>query len=263
MDEKDFNTQENESNAAKRIRLLGIENDDKIHDESATIKKGDFFSNLWYQHKWGIIIGSILLFTAIVFIVSMVNQPKPDMYLSYTGPLYVDIDTRASIEYAFGEMMEDYNKNGEKLLNFSAITYQNDEQREKTAEEMYAMYGAILHTNENYKALSTIQSQILSGTAALYLMDEALYKEYEASMLDVSDMLGYEPSSLVMAGESGVYFKRTQLYFYMVNETSEGEALKKLPDDTVLCVLPKLATMDKDLHENSVLLFKEILNFSK
>ena len=34
---------ENESNAARRLRLLGIENDDKIHDEDATIKKGNFF----------------------------------------------------------------------------------------------------------------------------------------------------------------------------------------------------------------------------
>ena len=263
MDEKNLNTPdvENESNAAKRIRLLGIDDGDRIHDEASIINKGSFFSNLWYQHKWGIIIGSVLIITAIVFIVSLANQPKPDMYLSYAGPLYMDNDTRAAVEYAFGSMMDDYNDNGEKLLNFSSITYQNEEQRQQSADEMNASYGAILHTNENYKAKTTIQSQMLSGAVALYLMDEALYKEYEATMLDVSDMLGYEPSSLIMAGESGVYFKRTQLYFYMVNETSQGEALKRLPDDTVLCVLPKLETMKDELHENSITLFCEIMSF--
>ena len=50
MEDKDLKSvaqdNENESNAARRIRLLGIENDDKIHDDSVSIKKGDFFQNL-------------------------------------------------------------------------------------------------------------------------------------------------------------------------------------------------------------------------
>lgn len=267
MDNNDFEknepVQENESNAAKRLRLLGDSCDDKIHDEKEAITKGSFFGNLWYQYKWGIIIGAVLLAIAIIFIVSMVNKPKPDMYLSYAGPLYMDNETRAAVEYTFNSMMEDYNGNGEKLLNFSAITYQNEEQRKQSADEMNANYGVILHSNENYKARTTIQSQMMSGMVAIYLMDEALYKEYEATMLDVGDILGYEPTSLIMAGEGGVYFKRTQLYRYMVDNTEEGKALKSLPDDTVLCILPKLETMDEDMHESSLQLFKDIMNFGK
>ena len=56
MEEKE-NNQENEktdtpqpefeSNAARRSRLMGIENDDKIHDTAAEITKGNFFANLY------------------------------------------------------------------------------------------------------------------------------------------------------------------------------------------------------------------------
>ncbi|MBO5261961.1 MAG: hypothetical protein J6B45_02845 [Clostridia bacterium] len=254
---------ENESNAARRLRLLGGDEKERIHDEEAIISKGNFFSNLWYQHKWGIIIGSVLIFIGIYFIVMMVTQPKYDMYLSYAGPLYPDSETRIAIDEAFKSIARDYDKDGEIKINFAAITYQNEEQRKDTAEEMLNQYGTILHTSENANALTAIDSQILSGTVALYLIDETLYKErYKASMLDISEITEYELQGSAMAGESGVYFKELPFYEYMC-KTEHGAALKNLPDDTVICMLPNLTTMDDTLFENSMSLFKSILEFGK
>lgn len=251
---------ENESNAARRLRLLGIENDDKIHDESATIKKGNFFQNLWYQHKWAIIIGAILLVTLIIFCVSIATQPKYDMYISYTGPLYVDYETKNAIDYAFMEMSKDYNGDGEELLNFASITYQNEEQRKQSAEEMKDLYGGVLQDHENSKALDSIRSQMLSGVVALYLMDEKIYEEYSSKMMNVSQLLGKDLDKSIMAGENGVYFKKTDFYLHM-SGTEKGKALKNLPDDTVLCLMPKLVSMDKELHESSKDLYIKILSF--
>ena len=268
MEEKDLKAQdrgnepvmENESNAAKRLRLLGVDTEDKIHNTEMAITKGNFFSNLWYQHKWGIIIGSILLVIAIIFIVSMATQPKYDMYVAYAGPLYPDYETHYAIENAFYEVSQDYDENGEKLVNFAAITYQNDEQRKQTAEEMNGSYGAILQTSENYKALTTIQSQMLSGTVAIYLMDETLFKQYEADMVKISDVMNGRLKTKAYASTSGVYFKETEFYKHMKG-TEWGASLKNLPDDTVLCILPKLVTIDEDLYQNSLELMKTILEF--
>lgn len=268
MEEKDVNQvptekQEqgtgNESNAARRIRLLGIENDDKIHDESVSIKKGSFWENLWYQYKWGIIIGVVLLITAVVFIVSVVTQPEYDMYVAYAGPLYTDGETKHAIDYAFGEMLEDYNGDGEKLFNFAGITYQNEEQRKQTAEEMKENYGIIQSTDANYKALDTIRSQMMSGVVAIYLMDEELFRENGVMMMDLTSIVdGISPDAMV--NNNGVYFKKTDFYRYM-SQTEKGAALKNLPNDTVLCILPKLTTMDKELHESSITLISDILKF--
>ena len=270
MDEKNLNKQENvenatqgvenESNAAKRIRLLGIDDGEKIHDSGAVIQKGNFFSNFWYQHKWGFIIGTVLVIIGIFFIISMVTQPSYDMYLSYAGPLYPDYDTRTAIEGAFKELSKDYDGDGEKTINFAAITYQNDEQRQQTADEMQSSYGTVLHTSENYKALNTIQTQMLSGTVAIYLMDEALYKEYEAGMVAIKDILGYELDDRIMAGVGGVYFKKTD-FFYHMYATEQGRALNNLPNDTVLCILPQLVTIDEELYGDSMELYKAILEF--
>ena len=251
---------ENESNAARRIRLLGVENDDKIHDDSVSIKKGNFLQNLWYQHKWAIIIGSILLITLIIFCVSVATQPEYDMYVSYTGPLYVDFETKNAIEYAFTQMSRDYNGDGEKLFNFAAITYQNEEQQKQSVQELKELYGGVLQTHENSKALDSIRSQMMSGVVAIYLMDEKIYEEYASKMLNVSELLGYELDENVMAGENGVYFKKTDFYRHM-SATDKGKALKNLPDDTVLCLMPKLVSMDAELHESSKELYINIVGF--
>lgn len=270
MEEKDLNLPQNdniatqgevnESNAAKRLRMLGIENDDRIHDEEAAIKKGAFFGNLWYQHKWGIIIGSILFITLAILIISIVTKPKYDMFVAYAGPLYVDSETKDAIELAFLEIAKDYDGNGEKLLNFASTTYQNPNQTEKNPDEIKQSYGEVLQANENNKALETIRFQLLSGTVAIYLMDETLYKEYQANMLNLNELTDVELDPSVMAGESGVYFKKTDFYSHM-STSEKGKALKKLPDDTVLCILPRLQTMDKELHESSKDLIKSILEF--
>ena len=250
---------ENESNAARRLRLLGGDTEDKIHDDSVAIKKGNFFANLWYQHKWAIIIGAVFVVIFVVFFVSIITQPEYDMYIAYAGPLYTDGETKLAIEFAFGKVSKDYNGDGEKLLNYAGITYQNDEQRKQTAEEMQGAYGVILHTNENYKAKTTIQSQMLSGTVAIYLLDEALYREYEANMVDLTSIYkDIDPQ--IMAGKSGVYFKETDFFYYMYS-MEEGRGLNNLPDDTVLCILPKLETMDDQMYESSKELMKAILSF--
>ena len=253
---------ENESNAARRIRLLGIENNDKIHDDSATIKKGSFFGNLWYQHKWGIIIGAILLVTLVIFCVSILTQPKYDMYVSYAGPLYMDYETKEAVDYAFMMMAKDYNGDGEKLLNFASITYQNEEQRKQSTEELKELYGTVLQNHENSKALDSIRSQMMSGVVALYLMDEKIYEEYASKMMNVSELLGSELDESIMAGENGVYFKKTEFYRYM-SADEKGKALKNLPDDTVICLMPKLVSMDEDLHESSKELLISILSFKR
>ena len=182
------------------------------------------------------------------------------MHIAYTGPLYMDVETQAAVHYAFGQLMDDYDGNGEKNINFASITYQNDEQRKQTASEMQSNSGTILQIGENREALENIRIQLMSGTCAIYLMDYALYKEYEASMVSLKDFLGYAPSDYVSAGVSGVYFKKTDFYFQMY-ATEEGRALENLPDDTVLCLLPKLETIDDDLYDWSCDLFKNVLEF--
>ena len=251
----------NESNAAKRLKLLGDKVEDRIHDETLAKKKGNFFVELWYRHKWALIIGAVFLFIGMYFIFTAATDVEYDMYVAYAGPLYVDYETKEAIDFAFESVMKDYNGDGEKKFNFAGTTFQNEEQRKQTAEEMKENYGAILQTKDNADALLSIETQIMSGSVAIYLMDEALYKKYASNLMDLEELLGVTLPERIKAGQSGVYFKKTEFFYYMYS-MEEGRALNNLPDDTVLCILPRITTMDEELHANSVALIKEILSFT-
>ena len=57
--------EEYESNAARRMRAQGQDDEeiDAIHEgEQAT---GSWFANFWYHHKWKVIVGGAFLFILI------------------------------------------------------------------------------------------------------------------------------------------------------------------------------------------------------
>ncbi len=240
-----------ESNEAMRQRMLGIENDEEIHGSEAEIKKGNFISNIWYRYKWAIIIISAFIAVFVILIVQMAKKDKNDITIMYAGPKYVTSDIYNSVTGSLTEIMKDYNGDGEKKLLFSAVTYQNDEQRKESVKDQ-DVYGKVMSDAANKEALDTIINQMRSGQVAIYLIDPGLLKQ--GPFMKVEDVLGYKPDESIMCGENGVYLKKTEFAKYM-------GGFEDLPDDTVLCIMSKLVTTKDDLQQNSIDLFKAILNF--
>ena len=108
----------------------------------------------------------------------------------------------------------------------------------------------------NKEALDMFMNQIISGEVAVYMLDPFFYEMYKGNFMNVEEILGYKPDESIMCGENGVYLKKTEFSKYM-------GGFENLPDDTVICVLKKLVTTKDDLQNNSIELFKSILNFSK
>jgi len=92
---KEKQTEQNESNAAKRIRMLGEEiGEDKPVDEKEIDKVGNF----WYHHKWTVIITAVILlpFTNLLVKLSVLivkdeptkPHPHPEL-LTLTENLYI------------------------------------------------------------------------------------------------------------------------------------------------------------------------------
>lgn len=245
---------EHESNEARRQRLLGVENNTKIHDGDLAIKKGKFFDNLWYRHKWAIIIGAIFLFIAIVFIVQMASVPDYDLEVSYFGPQYIDNEIYAGVTSAFGLMLRDYNEDGEKNFNFAHVLFQNASQRQESGSDG-GKYGAIISEAANAEALRTIQYQFMSGEVVLYLVDKELYENHSGNFVSVESVLGYKPDEGIMCGENAIYLHKTEFGQHFKKE------LGGLPSDTVVCVLKKIITVDDDAYAYSTDFFKSIVEF--
>lgn len=77
--------------------------------------------NWWYYHKWYVICGIILFFSALSMIGNKLGWFKdtPDIQIAYIGENPLPEDAAASIEEAFSSLAEDYNHDGKVLVKIN------------------------------------------------------------------------------------------------------------------------------------------------
>ncbi len=257
----------NESNASKRLRLLGENMDEKIHSEEDEIKKGNFWQNLWYQHKWTIIICIFFLIAGIWLTITITTSEKKDLKIMYAGPKYLNTieegQTITGIEQIknalSGSVVEDYNKDGKVVINLNHHTILNSVQL--VTPDKDGKKPTPTQISNNQAILNDFTQQIRSGEVVLFLMDEGLYKENfsEGMFRDVDDALreatGDENASVPESwkcGEFAIYLKKTELGSYV-------KGFDALPDDTVLCISPKYWGTADNVYEYSLEFFKDVM----
>ena len=254
MEENKNQEQElNESNAARRLRMMGESMDEKIHSEEEEIKKGNFWDNLWYRYKWVIIIGLFLLATMIFFIATCASTEKEDIQIVYVGPVQItDAATHAGLQNAFGQILKDYDGDDKKELQIISNVILNSNQ-------YFDEKGKPLPTDEigrNESNLNTFNQQLMSGDLTFIMMDKGLYEESLKDIFVPLDEL-FADSGLVVPSEwryddCTVYLHKTEFGSYI-------NGLSKLPKDTVVGVIVKTAFANDDEYANHVDFFKELI----
>jgi hypothetical protein len=257
----------NESNAAKRLRLLGENMDEKIHSEEDEIKKGNFWENLWYQHKWVIIIAIFFLITIVWLTITITTSEKKDIKIMYAGPEYLNSikegEKNTGIEQIknalSGSVVKDYNGDGKVIISLDNHTILNSVQLVTPDKDGKKPTPQQIGNNE--ATLNTFIQQIRQGEIMLFLIDEGLYKEnFDDGMFrSVDDALKEatgDENAIVPSewkcGEYAVYLKKTELGSYV-------KGLDKLPDDTVLCISPKYWGTADHVYEYSLEFFKDVI----
>lgn len=242
-----------ESNEAKRQRMLGVENNIKIHDEKEEIKQGKFWANLWFNHKWKIIIISFFLVVLLITIPQMISTKRTDLNVSYFGPVYITGTLHDEMQKALCSVMEDYNGDGEVMLNFTTVTYQGKSGIEDN-EENESAFGKILSAQANQEAYKGINSEINSGHVAFYIMSKEVFDEFKGYFMSIKDILGqdYVIDECMIYNGKGIEISKT-------NFAKQYPILKGIfSSDTVICV-EKIYTTQNSEIEGAKRLFKAIL----
>lgn len=251
MENNENNIQE--SNSLKKLKMLGESTTEEIHLKSDSEVKGNFWANLWYQHKWAIILGSIAVIMLVILIFMLANDKKEDVNIIYVGP--------EPVIHKVGEMTEklnlicdDYDGDGEIVLNFPTIIYQNEEQREKLKDTHPEK---LITTQANAEALGQFQAQLMSGALIIYLLDPELYESSAKPLcVPLSEILG-DTSGL----DEGLLYDDRAINFSKTTFAIRYEEFDILPSDTVMCIV-KTVNTDKELYANSCDLFKSIVEFN-
>lgn len=246
-----------ESNAARRLRLMGITNDDKIHDTSAEITKGSFFANLWYKHKWALIIGAAFLLIGIVLICTYAFRDKPDMKLSYCGPLEIGTKQHTSLTEAFENVLKDYNGDGEVELTITSSLYRTAEEKKDIDREYYKKQNKEFDESKVYydDDVSEVSNTLRLSKYNFILIDKELYDKMKNNFLTLEQILGDDAEKYkdIVYDDCGIYFTKTSFAVELAKN------LTFVPSDTIVAIC-KPGLFDKNL-ENECDLLKAILEY--
>lgn len=238
-----------ESAAARRLRLLGIKNDDKIHDAEAEIKKGNFFANLWYKRKWVIIISAFFILVLGGLILSCALKDRPDIRISYNGPANLTKSDLDKIDAYFSKLVPDYDKDGKTDISWSKNRYLTEEQIKDYND---GEGGDSFSQVANSEALTQINHVITFSDFNFLLLDTAVFDEFADGFFTISE--------LGLAGYNDITYRDCGIYLHKTTFANENPELKKIfPADTVICIPNRNSkNIDKE-----VALLKAILEYQK
>jgi len=263
MSDKDLNykndDQIEESNAARRIRLLGQVEEEK-NDEPIKVNK---LANFWYHNK--VIITTVAVF-AIIFGVTIgqfVSRKNPDVVLIYAGPQYITPNEARAFCSAVESILPDYNENGKIDAELRDFIYMTDEQFAEAKAEAEAIGVELQYdvaANKTNDQLFSIE--IFSGESMICFLSSHQYDMVLAAdaFVPLSELFEKIPDGAI--DEYGIKLSETKFYrFY--------DALKVLPDDIVIAVRKVTAMSEiasgksktQKIFEQNCDLFKRIMTF--
>lgn len=239
----------NESNEARRQRLLGIENDSKIHDEKEVITKTNKVANFWFHHKWKVIIALFIVTVFTIGIVWALQRPEYDVEIAYFGPVYLKSQPFEDTMEALVDAMDDFNGDGERLINFVPTTYQGQGHLDNS-EENKQLFGQVLTEQANLQALESMNNQMAAGQICLFIMDKEIYeKHYKGGFAALTELLGEKPESAY----DGYSIDLSKTAFI-----EKYPAMESLLRNSVLCVR-KNSVAKEETYNSAVLFFKKIV----
>ena len=155
-----------------------------------------WLDNFWYHYKWVAIIVTFFLVLGIILIVQLVSRENYDAYIMYMGDSSIPDTKYQDIMDAFDKVMEDYNGDGEVLLNFSRTSYISDEDD--------PMAGSVNSAAMQYMGSMMVQPYYI------YLMDADLYEIYRntGAFVPVTDLIEDIPEEWLY-DDTAVYFDVT------------------------------------------------------
>lgn len=220
-----------------------------------------FLDNFWYHHKWKTIIGLFFLIVIIVCTVQMCSKEseKSDLVVVCAGP-YGFTANGEGLEnlqkYLSVILPEDFDGNGEKRISVVSFPIYSEEQ----IKAMDSDAAAVVSYN-NASNYQSFYQHLGTGEFSVIFADPYLFEELAAKnecLIDITAVFGKSPSN-------GVYKTlpngTTVCYGIRLGDSSlyENNALKVLPEDTVLCLIGSAYFGDDKTYEKAVKYFAALL----
>ena len=234
-----------------------INREEKLSGEGIAIRHPVFvwFENLWYHHKWTILLVAFFLFVAIVCFAQCATTPHKDVYITFGGSHTMTSEELAAVERVFGDLSK--NTIPEKSPAVGIVSYPfytEDELRAlfidpETGDFNVASYNTA--KGQNADRLKELSSYMMTGECSIWLVNTSVYEAQhmtEKLAVPLADTFGTTPEGAY--DEYAIRLGDTAFYQYY-------EALQVLPADTLI-VLTRPYFMGASSNEQTYAQFKAL-----
>lgn len=122
-----------QNNADGLAELIETSNPDQM-------TKSQKRKNWWHYYKWYVVIG-VIIFAALIHIIGNAMglfTKSPDLQIAYVGVNPLPEDTSAVLEQVFASLIEDFNRDGEVIVQVNQYTGDPNAEDAETAYYQYA-----------------------------------------------------------------------------------------------------------------------------
>lgn len=135
-----------------------------------TLTRSQKVKNWWHYRKWYVILGAVLFAAVCSLFGNALGffHKSPDLQIAYIGKTILPQDTIHAMEQIFASLAEDYNQDGEILIQ---IRQYISNSRNSDAETAYYQYASEI----------TLLGDISEGESYFFLMDnpQSFQQEYQ------------------------------------------------------------------------------------
>lgn len=241
----------------------------KAGDITAASPALRWLDNFWYHHKWTVIVVAFFVSVAIICLIQFVGRPDYDTSISLASTYRMNKEERADFEKLITRVCpEDFNGDGEKLLNIVEYQVYSEEEYE-SARDAYAAETNeegetdSFHINRQYNIneYRNFSQYTMTGETSVYILSPYLYATLRDAdrLKPLSEV--YTDGSLptgAMEDGFGIALKDTDFYKY-------NPEAQVLPENSILCLhLPTLGGRSKDeaRYAEDMAFFKAIADFA-
>lgn len=225
-------------------------------------------SNFWYYHKWKVIIISFFAIVFAVGIGQMVTREKVDEVVVVAAPVYLSSEQGEEIDRLLTSFLPK-NKDGSlRELDVRRYIVFSEEEIDEANHSETNEEGRYVEKVDRNAIMTEIQSfndDLSTGECSVLFLNPYLYNELSKREISgdrdirmtMEEVFGDDLPVGVMPDGCGIRLGDTEIYKYY-------EELQVLPEDTVVCVLRSYyvgPSSDKEKHEMSLELFRNIVNF--
>ena len=238
--------------------------EEKLAGEGIAIRHPIFlwFENLWYHHKWTIIIVAFFLFVAIVCFAQCATTPHKDIYITFGGSYTMTGEEHQAVERVFDELSKNtFSENIPAVGVVSYPFYTEEELRTLfTDPETGDFDGAAFNMakGQNANRLEELSSYMMTGECSIWLVNTSVYEAQhmnEKLAVPLAETFGTTPIGAY--DEYAIRLGDTAIYQYY-------EALQVLPADTLIVFTRSYfmgASSNEKTYEQFKALYRAIVEF--